>query len=172
MLLGLSLGANVVLLLGVVGLLLLGRAGFFAPGGPGPAANASGVSTAGSALGTTTPTGSPQPGAGWLQVTPGSITLKCGGDQGTHSVMLTNTGPQPVQWQADLSLPHDQAGVTVNPNQGQLDAGASMQLQIQTQTHTHGDQGGSGQQGTIRFTTDSTAAGLAPSVSYTTTSCQ
>jgi hypothetical protein len=171
-LLGVSLGANVVLLLAVLGLLLLGRAGFFSPSVSAPAAGTPGVSTSRSALSTPSATLSPLPQTGWLQVAPGSITVGCDGDQRHQLVVLTNTGSQPVQWQADLSLPQDQASVTVSPNQGQLNAGASTTVQIQNQAHTDGAQGSAGQQGTIRFSPQSTEAGPAPSVSYTSVGCQ
>jgi hypothetical protein len=77
-----------------------------------------------------------------------------------------------VQWQADLSLPQDQAGVTVNPNQGQLAAGASMPLQIENQAHVNSSQGSAGQQGVIHFDPQTADAGSAPSLRYTTVGCQ
>lgn len=165
-LLGVSLGANVVLLLGVLGLLLLGRARFFAPSAPTPGTSPSPV-----ALSSPTATANPQPQGGWLQVAPSSVTLGCTGDQRHQFIVLVNTGPQPVQWQAALSLPQEQAGVTVSPNQGQLNAGASMPLQIQSQPPAPGAQGSATQQGEIRFTPLAPAAGPTPSVRYTAVSC-
>jgi hypothetical protein len=104
-------------------------------------------------------------------VAPGSVSLGCAGDQRHQFVVLVNTGPQPVQWQANLSLPQDQAGVTVSPNQGQLNAGASVPLQIQSQPPAAGAQGSAIQQGVIRFAPLAPAAGPAPSVRYTAVSC-
>jgi hypothetical protein len=97
--------------------------------------------------------------------------LGCAGDQRHQFIVLVNTGPQPVQWQATLSLPHDQAGVQVSPTQGQLQAGASMPLQIQSQPPAAGAQGSATQHGVIRFMPLAPAAGPAPSVRYTALNC-
>jgi hypothetical protein len=164
--LGVSLGANAVLLAGLLGLLLLGHAGFFSPGGSS-AGHAPGVSTPGVALSSPTATSSAVPvSGGWLRVAPSSVQLGCADSQRTQFVVLENTGPEKVRWQADLSVPADQAGVAVSPDHGELDAGASMPLQIQNTTQA------AAQQGVIRFDPATAAAGPPPSLSFTTVACQ
>lgn len=163
--LGVSFFANVVLLITLIAVLALARGGYFAPHG-----STSGGTTPIGALGTPTATAtaapSPTASVGWLQVTPDSIQLGCSGGQPAQFVMLANNGPQRVRWQVSFSGAGGQAGVTVNPNQGDLHAGASVILQIQI----NGDAGG-GQQGTIQFVTNSQDAGAPPTLSYVTNSC-
>src|SRR5258706_8199327 len=97
-----ALGGCVVLLFSVG--VLLGHAGFF-PLSRSPAHSAPGVSMPSPTLTLTT-----TPLARWLQVNPTSVQLGCGeGDSGgegqqTQVVVLANRGPQPVQWQASLSV--------------------------------------------------------------------
>ncbi len=166
MLLGVSLGANVVLLTGLLGLLLLlSHAGVFAPDG------SSGSSAPGAALSSPTATSSPTPLSGWLRVAPSSLRMGCDAGQRTQFVVLENTGPQKAHWQAVLAGPAGQAGVAVNPNQGDLEAGASLPLQIQNTTHASGPQGVASQQGVIRFVPTPTEAGSPPSLSYATVGC-
>lgn len=169
--LGVSLGANVVLLVGLLGLLLLSRAGFFSPG-TSTGHSSPGVSTPGSALSSPTATSSAIPLSGWLQVAPSTIHLGCDDGQKNQFVILQNSGPTKVRWQADLSVPGDQAGVSVAPDHGELDAGASMPLQIQNMTHSADAQGVSSQQGVMRFDPDNPDAGPPASLSYTTAGCQ
>lgn len=159
-----SVGLNVALLVGLLGVLFLARAGAFtassgSSGGP-PNTAGSPTSTALSTPSPTTPLAS-----GWLQVTPNSVQLGCDGDQQTQTVVLTNTGSHRVQWQAVVAVPTDQAGIEVSPNQGGLKAGASVEIQVRnTSTSTS-------QQGVIRFEPGSSDAGTPPSLSYTTQSC-
>ena len=164
-LLGVSLGANVALLIGLVGLLLLGHAGFFSPGGSA-ALPPQGTVTSSTALGSPSATSSTTAAAGGLQVTPSSVRLGCGGGQDTQYAVLTNSGPEHVQWQVTFSVPRDQAGVDVSPTHGDLAAGASVALQLQSRS----DAGA--QQGVIRFDSATSAAGPSPTLSYTTMSCQ
>ena len=170
--LGISLGANVVLLIGLLGLLLLGRSGFFSPSGSSGQPT-QGVSTVGSARSSLTATASPTTpvGSGWLQVVPGSVHVGCGNGQTTQFVVLQNTGPERVQWQANLSGPADQAGVQVAPNHGDLDAGASTPVQIRNTTSSGEAQGNASQQGAVLFEVTSVDAGSPPSLSYTADSC-
>jgi hypothetical protein len=153
-----ALGGCAVLLFSVD--LLLGHAGFF-PLGRSPAYSTLGVSVP-------SPTLSPTLVAGWLQVTPTSVQLGCGQGQQTQIVVLANRGSQPVQWQASLSVPTDQAGVEISPHEGTLASRASAAIQLQLHRH---DQGAGQQQGVIRFVPRSPGAGLPPSLSYTTVGC-
>ena len=167
--LGASLGVNVALLLGLVGVLFLARAGAFSPS-PSSAAQSTPPGSATSvALGTPTPTPTTPLSAsgGWLRVAPSSVQVGCTGDQQTQYVVLMNSGPQDVQWQAVFVNPTDQAqaGVEVGPNQGTLHAGASVVLQIHTRNPS------TTQQGVIRFEPDASAAGTPPSLTYTAASC-
>ncbi len=161
-LLGVSLGAN-VLLLGVLCSVLLARAGVFSPRGPA-ARSAPGASVPSVALSSPSPT----PAAGWLRVTPTMVQLGCGESQQTQVAVLANIGPQRVRWQVEFGVPTEQAGVAVSPSDGNLAAGASVALQIQL----HNQSQGAGQQGILRFAPQTPAAGPGPSLSYTTTSCQ
>jgi hypothetical protein len=165
-LLGLSLGANVVLLVSLVGALLLARAGFFAPGGSA-AQPPSGISASTQTSGTPSPaqsTASPRTVGDWLQVSPTSVSLGCDNGQQTQFVVLANQGPEPVEWQADLSGSQDQAGVSLSPTHGQLRAGASIALRVQNRSHNDG-------QGTIRFEVSPQDAGSPPTLNYTTQGC-
>lgn len=162
--LGMSLGANAVLLISVVVLLLLGHASLFAPGGS-PGTSTLGVSSPSSALTSPTATSSTTAlGGGWLRVTPSSVQLGCASGQRNQFVVLENTGPQTVQWRAHLSGSTNQPGVAVSPNQGHLAAGASAPLQIQNTTHAD-------EQGVIRFEPATSDAGPAPSLGFTTVGC-
>lgn len=153
-----ALGSCIVLLFGAG--LLLGHAGFF------PLARSPAHSATGGAV--PSPTLSPTPVAGWLQVDPTSVQMGCGEGQQTQVVVLDNRGPQPVQWQASLSLPTDQAGVEVSPHDGELASGASTAIQLQLHRQ---DQGAGQQQGVIHFVPGSPEAGLPPSLSYTIVGC-
>jgi hypothetical protein len=170
LLLGVSLAANVVLLLGFLGLLVLARAGVYSPSGSSAATTAAVTATPSPR---TTPTATPSPllSAGWLHVSPSSVQVGCSSAQRHQFVVLTNTGPKPVQWHAHLSLPQNQAGLTVSPTQGQLAAGSSVPLQIQNQTNGDGLQGPASKQGVMTFESQNTAAGPAPSLRYTISRC-
>ncbi len=166
---GISLGANVVLLASLLTLLLLSHAGISSPGG------AAGQSAPGLALSspavTSRPTGSPSPGTGWLQVAPSSVQLGCDGDQGTQTVVLQNTGPETVKWQATFAVSEQQAGVSLSPQQGELAAGDSVTLQLQNTTRASGRQGTSGRNGVISFAPKTPDAGASASLTYTTVGC-
>lgn len=175
--LGISLGANVVLLaglLGVLGVLLLSNAGAFSPRGAS-GQSVPGGSTHGAALSsptaTSSPVSSPTPSGGWLQVTPSSVQLGCGDSQQTQVVLLENSGPQTVDWQVAFSVPTDQAGVAVDPQQGELAAGANMAVQLQNMTQSTDPQGVSGQQGVIDFAPTAPDAGPPAGLTYTTMGC-
>jgi hypothetical protein len=112
-------------------MLLLSQIGAFALGGTsGPTTSAG--STHGVALSSPTttagPASSPTAGVGWLQVAPSSVRLGCGGSHRTQVVLVENSGPQTVDWQVAFSVPQDQAGVAVNPQQGELAAGDSVSV--------------------------------------------
>jgi hypothetical protein len=174
---GISLGANIVLFVALVGVLLFAQAGVFSAGG------ALGQSTHGSALGsptaTTNATPSPSANTASLQVTPSSVQLGCDGSQRTQHVTLQNTGSAKVNWQATFSVSAQQAGVTVSPLRGQLAPGGSVSIQLQNTTRSGGSQGGSGRQGVITFTPTVSGdnqdagpdAGSPVSLSYTTVGC-
>src|SRR5690348_7220498 len=113
---GISLGANVVLLASLLALLVLSHAGISSPG------EAAGQTPPGLALGSPTVTSHPtaSPTTGWLQVAPSSVQLGCDGSQRSQTVVLQNTGPATVRWQAAFSLSEQQAGVSLSPQQGEL----------------------------------------------------
>lgn len=163
--LGASLGVNVALLLGLVGVLALARAGALSPSRTSAAGSAAAGTPTSAALSTPTATPTSPLSAGWLQVAPSSVQLGCDGAQQTQYVVLTNSGPQDVQWQA-VFAGADQASIEVAPTQGDLHAGASVVLQIHNRSRA------ANQQGVIRFEPDSSDAGTAPSLSYSSTGCQ
>jgi hypothetical protein len=78
---------------------------------------------------------------------------------------LANTGPADVKWQVVFFVSADQAGVAVDPMQGDLSAGTSIDVQISNTSRADA------QQGVIRFTPDSPAAGTPPTLNYSTSSC-
>jgi hypothetical protein len=163
--LAISLTANVMLFACLVGVFFLARTGAFAP------ANSSARFVAGSSTPTavhssTGTTPSPTITANWLQVAPTAVQLGCDGDQQMQLAILTNSGPRDVQWQSDLGVSADQAGINISPKQGNLKAGASTTIQIQTRGHS------ANQQGIIHFDPATPMAGSPPSLSYTTTGCQ
>jgi hypothetical protein len=161
-LLRVSLGANVVLvvLLGLLGVLVLSHAGPFAAGG-----------SSGAARGSPTATASPDPLSGWLQVAPSTVQLGCDAGQRAQVVVLTNTGPQRVHWQVVLDGSASPAGIAIDPDQGDIEAGASLSVQLQNTTRASGPRRVSGQQGVIRFAPTAAEAGASPSLSYTTVGC-
>jgi hypothetical protein len=156
--LGISLVANGVLLASLLLLLLFARAGAFLP----PSSAAQSVLPA-SAL-TATPTSTPSL-SGWLQVAPTSVYVGCSGTQQTQYVVLTNTGSEDLHWQVGLGVPLDPAGLQVTPPQGDLPAGTSVALQIQNQSQS------AGHRGVITFDPGTPAAGMPPSLIYTTFGC-
>jgi hypothetical protein len=161
-LLAVSVGAN-VLLLGLLCSLLLARAGVVSPRSPA-ARSAPGASVPSVAFSSASPT----PAPGWLRVTPTMVQLGCGESQQTQVAVLANAGPQSVRWQVEFGVPTEQAGVAVSPSDGNLAAGASVALQIQL----HNQSQAAGQQGIMHFAPQTSAAGPAPSLSYTSMSCQ
>ncbi|MGO8951094.1 MAG: BACON domain-containing protein [Ktedonobacterales bacterium] len=176
LLLGASLGANMVLLVGLVSLLLLGHSGFFSPG-TSSASSPPGVSTPSQALRSPTstpsptPTATPAPVSGWLQVMPASVHLGCNNGQQMQFVVLINNGSAAVQWQVNNAAPANQPALNISPNQGTLNAGTSIALQVQNQTHANGPQGVPSQQGVIDFVVETPDAGVPPRLSYTTVGC-
>jgi hypothetical protein len=168
LLLGASLGLNAALLIALLSVLILGHTNLFASGGS-PAGSSGSLttgSTANSVLSTPTAGSTTTPTTGWLQISPGSVQLSCFQDQ---TVVLQNTGPEQVQWQAIFTTAGSASGVTVGPNQGTLDSGDSTQIQIHYQTHHNNSQGG--QQGTIQFSPATPDAGAGAVLSYTTVGC-
>jgi hypothetical protein len=177
LMLGASLILNVVLLIGLVSILVLGHSvglsqGNSPAGSSSPVPTVSILSTASPRVGSPTITSSPATAAGWLQVTPTSMQLGCNSNQQTQFVVLKNSGTLPVQWQVSFSLPPNQVGINVSPNQGTLDSGSSMPIQLQNQTHATGPQGVPGQQGTIEFNPATPNAGSSPSLVYSTVGCK
>jgi hypothetical protein len=113
----------------------------------------------------TSPSPSVTSGAGWLQVTPTSVQLGCDSGQQSQVVVLANTGQESVQWQAELSVASDQAGVSISPRHGTLRPGTSIAIHLQNASN------GESRQGVVSFTTDAPAAGTPPTLTYTTTAC-
>ena len=151
-------GASVVLLVSLLSLLI--HTGVFSLGG----SSSPGASARHPSL-TPTPTLTSTPVTGWLQVAPTSVHLGCNDPLTIQYVVLVNSGPQSVSWQASLPSSGDQAGVAVSPNRGQLAAGASRAIQIQSRTRSDA------QQGVIQFNPNNPDAGPSPRLSYTTEGC-
>jgi len=171
MLFFISLAANIILLLSLFALVVLGRNGLLAPGnsaanGNLASANATTSAHSASATAASRASSSTPVNANWLEVTPSQIQLGCSNNQQTQTIMLANSGPNQLHWHAVLSRTGDRAGVSLSPDQGNLNAGASVAIQVQDRFHTNG------QQGTIRFVPDTSAAGAAPSLSYSTAGCE
>jgi hypothetical protein len=149
-----------VVVIGLLGGLLLNQLGVFAPrgatGSPGPT----------SALSSPTRATSPGPLANGLQVTPSSVRLGCDGDERTQEVVLANSGPADVAWQAVMAAAADRAGIVIAPNQGDLDAGDSVSVQLENTTQSFNSEGSSHREGVIRFGPASADAGAFASLSY------
>jgi hypothetical protein len=166
----LSLGATGAVLIGLVGLLLLNQLGVFASrGAPGSSLPSSALASP-----TSTPLATATPSAlavaDRLQVTPSSVRLRCDGDQQTLFVVLLNTGPQAVQWQAVVDVSADQTRIAITPNQGNLAAGATVSIQLENITQSS-SQDGSDSQGLIRFAPTTAAASSPARLSYRLDNC-
>jgi hypothetical protein len=170
LILGASLGVNLLLLVVLLSVLVLDHGGLAPSNDPArSSSSASRVTDVSTKAGLAAPT--PVPTNGWLQVTPTNLQLSCNNGQQAQFVVLENTGTEPVQWQAMFSEPANQVGVNVTPSQGTLNAGTSTPLQIQNQTYAHGPQGVAEQQGTIEFNLETVGVGPSPTLTYTTMGC-
>ena len=158
--LALSLGANAALLIALLVLLALSRSGYFSP------LSSSNPSSSPSASGNATPAPSPTTSSGWLHVAPTEVHVGCDNGQQTQYVVLANSGSEDIEWQAQFSVPADQAAVVVSPRQGEIRAGTSIVLRVQIRTRI------GAQTGEIRFNSDTSAAGSSPTLTYTTVNCQ
>jgi hypothetical protein len=171
LLLWLSLGAIGVVVIGLLGGLLLNQLGMFAPrgatGSPGPTSALSSPTT----LASPTITTSPGPLAGGLQVTPSSVRLGCDEGERTQEVVLVNSGPVDVEWQAVVDTAADRAGIAITPNQGDLAAGESVSVQLENTTQSSDSGGSSHREGVIRFVPTSADAGAPASLSYRLDRC-
>ena len=161
-LLWLSLGAIAVVVIGLLGGLLLNQLGMFAPRGatssPGPTNALSSP--------TTLPSTTASPLANGLQVTPSNVRLGCDGNERTVQVVLVNTGPADVEWQAVVDTAADRAGIIITPNQGDLDAGDNVPVQLENTTQSVDAEGSSHREGVIRFVPTAADAGGPVSLSY------
>jgi hypothetical protein len=170
----LSLGATGTVLIGLVGLLLLNQLGMFVsrgtPGSSVPHGASGNATTAPLPTATASATVSSLALSGWLQVTPSSVRLRCDGDQQTQLVVLANTGPQTVQWQAVVEVSADQARIAIAPSHGDLAAGATVSVQLENTTQTS-SQGGSDSEGVIRFVSTAATAGSPSVLSYRLDNC-
>ncbi len=161
--LAVSIGANVALIAALLAVVLLARAGYFAPSAR--TGTGAGISTTSTASTTPSPSPSATPSAGGLQVLPTSVQLGCDSGQQSQYVVLKNTGSASVNWVVEISGGSDQAGVSISPRHGALRPGTSISIRLQNTSN------GDGRQGVISFTTDSQTAGSPPTLSYTTAGC-
>ena len=159
--LAVSIGANVALIAALLAVVLLARAGYFAPS---PLAG-TGISATSTMTTTPAPSPSATPAAGRLQVTPTSVQLGCDSGQQSQYVVLINSGSDSVDWQLEVSGGSDQSGVSISPRHGTLRPGTSIVIRLQNISN------GNGQQGVITFNSDTQAAGSTPTLSYTTAGC-
>ena len=165
-LLGMSLGAIGVVVIGLLSGLLLNQLGMFASRGatssPGPTSGLSSPTT----LLSPTVTTSASSLAGGLQVTPSNVRLGCDGDERTQEVVLVNGGAADVEWQAIVDTAADRAGIAITPNQGDLDAGGDVSVQLENTTQSSDSGGSSHREGVIRFVPASADAGEVASLNY------
>lgn len=159
--LAVSIGANVALIAALLAVVLLARAGYFAPSPQ--AATGTGISAISTT--TTTPSPSATPATGGLQVTPTSVSLGCDSGQQSQYVVLANSGSDSVDWQVEVSGGLDQAGVSISPRHGTLRPGTSIVIRLQNASQNDG------RQGVITFNTDAQTSGSPPTLNYTTTGC-
>jgi hypothetical protein len=100
------------------------------------------------------------------------VQLGCDGDNRAQVVVLTNTGPQHVQWQAHVQGAGDNPGIAFDPHDGDLEAGATVSIQLQNTTSSSGSHGGFSRHGVITFSTDDSDAGAPASLSYSLSRCR
>lgn len=159
--LAVSIGANVALIAALLAVVLLARAGYFAPSPQ--AGTGSGISVTSTT--TTTPSPSATPATNGLQVTPTTVHLGCDSGQQSQVVVLLNSGSDSVDWQLQIAGGSDQSGVSISPRRGTLRPGTSITIRLQNNSN------GDGQQGVITFNSDTQAAGSPPTLNYTTDGC-
>jgi hypothetical protein len=161
--LAVSIGANVALIAALLAVVLLARAGYFAPSSQ--AGTGVGISATTTATATPAPSPSATPVAGGLQVTPTSVQLGCDSGQQFQVVVLINSGSDSVNWEAEVSGGSDQAGVSISPRHGTLRPGTSIVIRLQNTSQNDG------RQGVITFNTDAQTAGSPPTLNYMTEGC-
>ena len=114
---------------------------------------------------TPSPTPTPTPPANWLSVSPGTIKLGCGGKR-SITLKLVNNGPDTLSWSATIdSNSFAGAGIDIQPQNGDLDAGKTVKITVTNQSRFFG------RQGTIEFVPDDPQAGHPAGTFYQTQSC-
>ena len=161
--LAVSIGANAALIAALLAVVLLARAGYFAPSPL--AGNGAGISATSTTSTTPSPSPSATPATSGLQVAPTTVNLGCDSGQQSQVVVLLNSGSDSVDWQLEVSGGLDQAGVSISPRHGTLRPGTSISIRLQNTSQ------GDGQQGVITFNTDAQTGGPPPTLSYTTQGC-
>ena len=155
-----SIGANVALIAALLAVVLLARAGYFAP------SPQTGTGAGVSATSTASATPAPSPSAtGGLLVAPTSVRLGCDSGQQSQYVVLVNSGSDSVDWEVEVSGGSDQAGVSISPRHGTLRPGTSIVIRLQNTSQNDG------RQGVLTFNSDAQTAGALPTLSYTTEGC-
>ena len=158
--LAVSIGANVALIAALLAIVLLARAGYFAP------SPQTGTGAGVSATSTASATPAPSPSAtGGLLVAPTSVRLGCDSGQQSQYVVLVNSGSDSVDWEVEVSGGSDQAGVSISPRHGTLRPGTSIVIRLQNTSQNDG------RQGVLTFNSDAQTAGALPTLSYTTEGC-
>lgn len=146
---------------------MLAQGGIF-PGGAGtnvlPGAHAT-QTLAPTPTVTPSPTATPGP-ANWLIASTTSVNLGCR-NKSHRTITLTNIGPQPVSWTAQVqdSNGSSTTGITITPQDGQLDSRHSVSISVSNTSLIFSHQG------TISFVPADGGAGEPPIVSYSTTPC-
>ncbi|MGE5334090.1 MAG: protein kinase domain-containing protein [Nitrososphaerota archaeon] len=120
---------GIVALLSGAGVLLLTLAVVLASGSlqnlvnfnPNNAGNIAGHPTA-TTMPTATPQPSPTPVVNWLQVSPAQVTFGCRKNDHSVRVVLTNLGPDSVDWKASKASPVTSFQISINPTSGTLDS--------------------------------------------------
>jgi len=161
--LAVSIGANVALIAALLAVVVLARAGYFAPSPQG--GTGSGISVISTTTTTPAPSPSATPAAGGLQVTPTSVQLGCDSGEQSQVVVLSNSGSENVDWVVQVSGGSDEAGVSISPRHGTLRPGTSIAIRLQNTSN------GDGRQGVITFNTNAQAGGSLPTLNYTTAGC-
>jgi Protein kinase domain len=160
----LAVAAAAVLLL-LVGV-LASQALFFQPTDRGQGlGTGTQAATTVTAMATTTPTPNPTPVANWLRLSTDSVSLTCHGGGRSAKVTLKNLGSETTDWQESGG---DQliGGISVQPNQGRLDAGQSVDVTITNNSFSF-----TGQNGTLYFTPTADGAGDPAALNYTAKAC-
>ncbi|HEU5349393.1 MAG TPA: protein kinase [Ktedonobacterales bacterium] len=164
---------SIIALLGAAGVFLLTLAVVLASGSLGNLVNLDPNGTGNivshptaTLVPTATPIPSPTPVVNWLRVAPTQVTFGCRKNDHSVRVVLSNLGPESVDWKATKASPLTSLQISISPTSGKLDAGATKTI---TLTYSPGF---IALNNSISFSaTDNDQAGAPATVNYSAPAC-